>query len=461
MSEALEVQYRRLLAWYPRDWRTKNEDAALGTLLDVAESEGRSNPTGLERASIAAHGLSARLDRFIVPTVRDAGSTIALSLGTGVAVSEFVMSSWAPWGTHAGASGWWPRTSGPFYDSGFLFAGLWLIALIAAFTGHWALGRIALLVAIATAVVTPHIFTSYPGLTSVDPATLALLAACALVAVIGRPHRGLSPVGASAGWALIAVSIYLTAPAANGGWQSSRTLWDQVGTVWYSAVGVLIAAIGFAIARRWLVTFTLILGLAPLALTLVINDLRQDLIESGSVALIAVPDCLGLVLLILYSSGYLKLPSRRRGRRMTFETTLAVILLAGTLTATATVFNRPEGSPPPAAISAPSPISGAAAVSTLPTVPPAPRPAAAPTESIDYLITSGHLTSIDFDPKTGNVTSFSGQDLQADESSQQALTDAVTSPTAKRQLLAYVSGHSTTATIDSRTGKVTRVVFTK
>ena len=44
-EEPLRVAYRKLLRWYPREWRAENEEAMLGILLDVADHVGRTRPT--------------------------------------------------------------------------------------------------------------------------------------------------------------------------------------------------------------------------------------------------------------------------------------------------------------------------------------------------------------------------------------------------------------------------------
>jgi hypothetical protein len=313
MSSSLEARYRRLLGWYPRSWRAQHEDAVVGTLLDVAEGDGRDSPTREEQTSIVGHGLETRLDRVVVPGVRTAASAIALTAGTGVALTEFVLSSWAPWGRQFGATGWWPTRVGPFYDTGFLFAGLWIVALVAALTGHWAIGRASLTLSIVASVVTPHLVTGYSAVQSVDRTTLALLASLALLAIVGDPResgRALPLLGATAGWALLAVAIYLTSPSVPGEWLPSTTLWAQVGTFWYFAVAVIVVASGLAVARFWNAAFTAILSVAPLALTFVVNDLRHDLIESGSATIVAVPAGVGLLLLVLHSTGRLALRDR-------------------------------------------------------------------------------------------------------------------------------------------------------
>jgi len=61
-SAAREQEFRRLLRWYPRQWRAAHGDALLGTLLDAAEAEARAHPTGAERRSALVQGVGARLD---------------------------------------------------------------------------------------------------------------------------------------------------------------------------------------------------------------------------------------------------------------------------------------------------------------------------------------------------------------------------------------------------------------
>ncbi len=56
----LSVEYRRLMRWYPREWRVANEEAMLGALLDQAESERRQEPTAAERSAITKGGLAQR-----------------------------------------------------------------------------------------------------------------------------------------------------------------------------------------------------------------------------------------------------------------------------------------------------------------------------------------------------------------------------------------------------------------
>lgn len=453
MTAQLESQYRRLLTWYPRSWRVEHEEAFLGTLLDLADGEGREVPTRHERASIASHGLSTRLDRLIVPQVRHAGSTIALTAGTGIAAIEFLFSSWAPWHQSQHTSGVWPARVGPFYDTGFLFAGLWLVALTCSLTGRWAIGRFALVASILASLVTPHLFTTYPGLFSVDEATLGLLAGCAVVALIGRPMVGPPTIGAASGWGLVVTVIYVHAPAGLDGWLPSSTLWSQVGTFWYAAAFALIVAVGLGIARLWNAAFTIVLGLTPLTLAFILNDIRQVVIESGSALLIAAPVGIGLLLLVLYSSGRLRLDGMTRKRRTTFGSTLVVFLLAGSLLATGTMGNQSEGRH---LVAVPKNVRAFSTIQAFTVPPPVP---AVKSSSISALVNSDFLASVGLDPRTGYVASFATRGGEATVERQSIMASSLSSAHGRHMLDQYVASHSTTTTVEAATGHITAITF--
>lgn len=309
MSAELEARYRRLLAWYPAAWRTANADALVGTLLDVAEGEGRERPTRQERRAIAEHGVGLRLDGLVVADVRNPASTVALTLGTGLALAEFLFSSWAPWITGNPAPGSTVQV-GPFRDTGFVFAALWVIALVAALSGRWNVGRVVLLVSVLLGTVSPYLLNRYPGVWSVDRATLLLLSACAVVAVLGRPHRSQHTAAAAVGWFLLGALSYCSV-SDPGQWQYSRSLWDGNLYAWYGTAVLEISAVVLAIMRWWRTAFTIVLSLVPYVGALAVNEVRAMDVGSGSVELVALPVALGLVLLVLHSRGSLALPPRR------------------------------------------------------------------------------------------------------------------------------------------------------
>lgn len=77
MIPATEARYRRLLRWYPKSWREANEDLALGMMLEVAESEGRTTPSRKERVGACLEGLGARLDLRFALTASLVGVLLA------------------------------------------------------------------------------------------------------------------------------------------------------------------------------------------------------------------------------------------------------------------------------------------------------------------------------------------------------------------------------------------------
>jgi len=313
MIRALEERYRRLLGWYPRSWRTKNSDVMVGTFLDVAEADGRTYPTFRERGSVIVRGLTARMDHVIAPEVRNASSTISLTVGTGIALAEFVMSSWAPWVTGAPAPGVIER-SGGFFDTGFLFAAFWIIALIAAVTRNWGVGRASLIASILLGLLPQQLLQTSFGTLTVDRTTLAMLSTSALLAVLGRPRPGPITVGAATGWGLLAVCAYRSSNSPEG-WLPSESLWSQVFLFAYGALGLIIVASILAIARFWRVAFTIILSLIPLVLTFMAGSAGGLVQMRGLAIILGIPVAVGVILLVLHSSRRLTFPARTPLRR--------------------------------------------------------------------------------------------------------------------------------------------------
>ena len=89
MSE-LEQRYRDALRWYPKNWRASNEDAVIGTLLDVADDEKRSQPARGELSNLRLIGLGARVApvaRIYPASVRDRAAAICLGLAAAISLS--------------------------------------------------------------------------------------------------------------------------------------------------------------------------------------------------------------------------------------------------------------------------------------------------------------------------------------------------------------------------------------
>ena len=70
----LETRYGRLLRWYPRQWRARNEAVVLGMLLDQAHDTGRMTPSVADRASLIVGGLRERLKHLEPAVVALTGS---------------------------------------------------------------------------------------------------------------------------------------------------------------------------------------------------------------------------------------------------------------------------------------------------------------------------------------------------------------------------------------------------
>ena len=140
---ALESQYRRLLRWYPKQWRARNEAAVTGALLDKAENEGRTAPTFDDRASLALGGLHERFLRVERPSV----VTVA-AFGAAAAFSIWYVSiiSWSPQiPAYAGTLG---SFSNPAVTTGVVY----LVALALVLARRVQLARITAIVGVLWAI---------------------------------------------------------------------------------------------------------------------------------------------------------------------------------------------------------------------------------------------------------------------------------------------------------------------
>lgn len=61
--------YRRLLRWYPADWRAQHGEVLLGMLADDAEARGLTRPSAAEAWSLRVHGAGQRLDARLATRV--------------------------------------------------------------------------------------------------------------------------------------------------------------------------------------------------------------------------------------------------------------------------------------------------------------------------------------------------------------------------------------------------------
>lgn len=285
----LEQRYRRQLRWYPGRWRRENEDAMVGTLLDMAEEEGRVRPRRAEMLDLAAHGLGARLSAVFPATSRDQAASFALATGVAWSLVYFIVQDWMPWnpGAHAFAL----DPFGPFNSAGVLVTVLWVLAGALVLARRSTAARLSTLGAAVLAVVlvvtqtpsSPEYAVVYP---SPDRVTFVLLAGLGLVAAVGKPHRKWTTAASATGWfaalsgALLIMNQLDTAsvPSAAGrpSWYDffNRYLWAG-GLLAPGAVGIMIvvalaAAVAFRVTGDRL-SGTLVLTVVPWAASVVVN----------------------------------------------------------------------------------------------------------------------------------------------------------------------------------------------
>jgi len=61
MKDSRDVQYRKLVRWYPHAWRERNEEAIVSVLMDEDDAAGRIAPSLSNRLALMAAGLHEHL----------------------------------------------------------------------------------------------------------------------------------------------------------------------------------------------------------------------------------------------------------------------------------------------------------------------------------------------------------------------------------------------------------------
>lgn len=188
MSE-LDTAYRRAMRWYPHRWRKENADALVALMLEVAEAEARSTPSGADLRNLRLNGLRTRLApmiRLFPANARDRASGIAMGFGLGMALTVLVIQEWAPW-----ASPLWQTPSsrevGPFHGWGGVLYSMWGIAAVLAVVRLNPVARVVLLATIPFSVVLVAISPYDDEWFRPTALALAVLGGFALVAALGRP----------------------------------------------------------------------------------------------------------------------------------------------------------------------------------------------------------------------------------------------------------------------------------
>ncbi|WP_169053997.1 hypothetical protein [Agromyces sp. H66] len=140
MSEERVEQYRRMLRWYPSQWRAEHEAVVVGILLDQADARGEPSPRIGDRFALAVGGLRRG---FGVADGRRPAVIIPLVLAAAFLTFYVSVITWSPGVDYAG-------TLGPFSNPTVIVAGLFVVALAAAFAGRNVAARWIAVVAAGT-----------------------------------------------------------------------------------------------------------------------------------------------------------------------------------------------------------------------------------------------------------------------------------------------------------------------
>jgi len=150
----LSTEYRKLMRWYPRQWRLANEQAMLGTLLDQAESEGRQEATAAERSAIARGGI---VQRFGLPVRGQRLRLVPLTAGLLLSVFYAAFIIWAPYTSY-------PGSLGPFANPSVVTCALLVLAFVAALLVRGQLASVLALTAALVEVVIGVLVSMHPAL---------------------------------------------------------------------------------------------------------------------------------------------------------------------------------------------------------------------------------------------------------------------------------------------------------
>lgn len=301
MSAALEARYRSVLQWYPRAWRDQHEAVILGTLLDVAEAGGRTQPTFREMWNLAVNGLGTRLGGILPASLRDGVAGIALATGFAYSLVYLIVFAWAPWTEITTWSGG-PALFGPFANTGMVVSAAWAVAFIAAMLGKQLSAKIALVIVIVLTITLPvvTVITSWDRPTTTH---LALFALFATLAVIGTPdRRKVLPVTAVIA-TLSFTAILAINDAFRGAYHGDRLLWVRGASpvnlgaaLWLAlTVAVVLAVIGKRTTAGIIVVSATPWAVAWIAG--VINYSKDDTVPILA-AMIAVTTIIGLAILV-------------------------------------------------------------------------------------------------------------------------------------------------------------------
>jgi hypothetical protein len=248
----LEDRYRAALRWYPRKWRSANEDVVVGTLLDVADDDHRTKPAKGELANLRHSGIQtwiARTGGAIPRDVRERAAVIALALGLTLAVSgiyysvvffEFLRTFIDP------------RFSQIFLiDIGPVYYLVWIAASVSALVGARRAARALVVISVPLSIAVPLVSNALHFSNSPGVITIAFLDVLAAIYLAGSPLRSRRMRGSLA----VAATCFLVSDAAIliaqkiGQWGAGSLwvdyFWGQfaVWLVWLGIPAVIVAGI--------------------------------------------------------------------------------------------------------------------------------------------------------------------------------------------------------------------------
>jgi hypothetical protein len=259
VSAILEHQYRRTLRWYPSSWRAEHEDAIIGTLLDVAEGENRSQPRRGEQLNLVVNGLLARIGIFLPAQVRDGVAAVALATGTAFATVYFFFMDWTPWTAANRAvsrATYLPLAHdfGPFVNPGVILCALWALGFLVAVLGWYRITRILMVIAIVASLAIPVVSQlPFAGWVSPSPTNLGFLGLLAALTLVGTPRSRIRfTVGTGIALAVL-VAAYARYGIFHRFYLGDRAFWQQIAqstNLGQLLVVAFLVAIGFGLAGR-------------------------------------------------------------------------------------------------------------------------------------------------------------------------------------------------------------------
>lgn len=301
MSETLSDRFERALRWYPQAWRNENGAAVIGTLLDVAQSEGRTSPRRSELANLTLMGIGARVDRWVSWRARTLVSSISLGAGVASAAIFFVVHMWSPWtvenGLYVGGIQYVAADPPRTLDAGMVVYALWGGAFVFALCHRRKSAR-------AVLVVTAIIPFAFRGIAALQGAgwyglmttTSALFTMLALLSLISRWQLrivGISAVVTAA--SLMVLEIGIGFPARS--FWSDRTFWHQIaslGNISMVIVAGLIATLILAAYKQRDTAQVVLVFLMPMLVLVFVEVLRGDPVEGFGTPLVVGALALGL-----------------------------------------------------------------------------------------------------------------------------------------------------------------------